>query len=68
MDIFLQTRDKTGIWRVFCHEPRFNLGPFPSEAMAEEIREALLYAYRHGRHEIQEGLRELIGAAADVGH
>ncbi len=68
MNIFLKTStDTPGLWFVFCYDPSFYLGPYPSRAAAEEIRDAIWEAYEYGRNEIRDGLRELIGAAANVG-
>lgn len=69
MKINLFTRaNEPGLWYITCHDPYFYLGPYPREDAAEEICEALYAAYNHGREEIREGLRELIGAMPNVGN
>lgn len=69
MDVFVKTSTgEPGLWYVICHNPTFYLGPYPREDAAFEIREALYASYNHGREEIREGLRELIGAMPNVGN
>lgn len=67
MNVFTKTQGDAGLWWVYCHQPAFHLGPFPSKEMAFEIRNELVNTYLFGREEVQSGLRELIGAAKHVG-
>jgi len=68
MNVFMKTStDKRGLWYVFCHDPSFYLGPYPSERAAEQVKNAVTLAYFHGWEEIQEGMRDLLGLS-DVGN
>lgn len=63
MQVFMKTRDNSGLWYVFCHDPYFDLGPFPSEVQAHQIARVIERVYDTGREEIQNGIRELLGAS-----
>lgn len=59
-NVFLRTNE-TKLWWVFCHSPRFDLGPFPSEGLANSVKIALEGMFETGTQEVQDAIKEALG-------